>query len=298
MPLRSAQGDAADDAGEADDDSALVRRALRGLAAKVDALGEQTAAGFMELKQMVGSISETVDAMAQRDALLLVSGTLPQLRIKGAVVHTLGELCTLLSVTDAAAVRMAVEGQCAAVLRTPALPVRAVLDALCARAQLTAAQPAATLDPLLQRNALLLKQAQAAAFPPGDGGACDWHAVEAAAERALEFFIAALDVAREVDVQLRQAKGLCVLAARMRDHAMLPGAIAAAALTDGDLRGGTLAFALFTALHVGEPLCELEFDGISSRLAASTLYVDLVESKISAMQGACTLGVAHWLMRS
>jgi len=173
---------------------------------------------------------------------------------------------------------------------------RAVLDALCARAQLTAAQPDAALDPLLQHNALLLKQAQEAAFPPGDGGACDWHAVEAAAERALEFFIAALDYAREFDVPIRQAKGLCVLAARMRDHATLPGATAAAALADGDLRGGTLALALFTALHVGEPLCELEFHGISSRLAASTLYVDLVESKVSALKGAYTLCVAHWLM--
>jgi hypothetical protein len=152
------------------------------------------------------------------------------------------------------------------------------------------------LDPLLQHNALLLKQAQEAAFPPGDGGACDWHAVEAAAERALEFFIAALDYAREFDVPIRQAKGLCVLAARMRDHATLPGATAAAALADGDLRGGTLALALFTALHVGEPLCELEFHGISSRLAASTLYVDLVESKVSALKGAYTLCVAHWLM--
>ena len=107
MPLRSAQGDAAEDAGEADDDSALVRRVLRGLAAQLDALGEQTAADLKELraelkadtkelkadtkelKQTVGSISETVGAMAQRDALMLASGTLPQPHIKGAVVHTL-----------------------------------------------------------------------------------------------------------------------------------------------------------------------------------------------------------------
>ena len=38
-----------------------------------------------EVKQLVGSISETVGAMAQRDALLMVSGVQPPLRVKGAV---------------------------------------------------------------------------------------------------------------------------------------------------------------------------------------------------------------------
>ena len=101
-PPHSAQGDAAEDAGQADDEPSLLRRALHGLA-RLGALGEQTAAYTKELKQVVGdiselkvmveSISETVGAMAQRDALLLASGTLPQLRIKGAVVNTLWASC-------------------------------------------------------------------------------------------------------------------------------------------------------------------------------------------------------------
>jgi hypothetical protein len=250
-------------------------------------------ADMKELKQTVGSISETVGAMAQRDALLLVSGAQPPLRVKGAVVHTLGELLTLLGVTDAAAVRRAVEAQCAAVLRTPAPLVHAVLAALCARVRLTMAQLEAALEALLMRDARLLEEAEAAAFPPGvapgAGGACDWRAVESAAECALVFFSAAQACAPEWELgaPLRQASGLRNLAARMGDHATLP-ASAAASLADEDLRGGTLAFGLFTALHMGAPLYALEFDGVSTDVAASTLRVELMESKIGAQKGAYT----------
>ena len=165
-----------------------------------------------ELKQTVGSISETVGAMAQRDALLLASDTLPRPRLKAAVAHTLGELCTLLGVTDAAAARRAVEAQCAAVLRTPAPLVHAVLAALCARARLTVAQPEAALESFLLHKALLLEQAEAAAFPPGASGACDWHTVASAAERAVLFFGAAHEYAPawELAAPLRQAYTLRV----------------------------------------------------------------------------------------
>ena len=184
-------------------------------------------------------------------------------------------------------VRTAVNAQCAAVLRTPAPLVHAVLDALRARARLTAAEPGAALDPLLGLTLQSLEQAVAAAFLPGVApGAGNWPAVEAAAERALAFFNAAqaCSPAWELGMPLQLARGLCQLAARMGGDATL--AATAAALAGDDLSGGSLAFALFTALHAGAVLYELEFDGIATEVAASMLRVDLMESKTSALKGA------------
>lgn len=188
-------------------------------------------------------------------------------------------------------VRTAVNAQCAAVLRTPAPLVHAVLDALRARARLTAAEPGAALDPLLGLTLQSLEQAVAAAFlpgvAPGAGSACHWPAVEAAAGRALTFFSSAhaCAPALEFGTPLKLARGLSQLAARMGGDATL-AATAAASLAHEDLSGGNLAFALFTALHAGAVLYELEFDGIATEVAASMLRVDLMESKTSALKGA------------
>ena len=70
----------------------------RDVMARLDALGEdmkEQKQDMKEVKQTLGSVSEIVGAMAQRDALPLVSGLQPPLRVKGAVVRSLAELFTL-----------------------------------------------------------------------------------------------------------------------------------------------------------------------------------------------------------